>query len=47
MNEKLWEYNHSVQYLFTDFQKANDSIRRDTLWECMKEFKIPNKLINM
>jgi len=47
MNEKLWEYNYSVQYLFTDFQKANDSIHRDTLRECMKEFKIPNKLINM
>ena len=23
------------------------SIHRDTLWECMKEFKFPNKLINM
>jgi len=23
------------------------SIHRDTLWECMKEFKIPTKLINM
>jgi hypothetical protein len=24
MNEKLWEYNQSVQYLFIDFQKAYD-----------------------
>jgi len=46
INEKLWEYNQSVQYLFTDFQKAYGSIHRDTLWECMKEFKIP-KLINV
>ena len=23
------------------------SLHRDTLWECMKEFKIPTKLINM
>ena len=23
-NEKLWEYNQSVQYLFIDFQKAYD-----------------------
>jgi len=37
-NEKLWEYNQSVQYLFIDFQKAYDSIHRDTLWKCMKEF---------
>ena len=45
INEKLWEYNQSVQYLFIDFQKAYDSICRDTLWKCMKEFKIPTKLI--
>ena len=45
INEKLWEYNQGAQYLFIDFQKANDSIHRDTLWECMKEFKIPTELI--
>jgi len=47
INKKLWEYNQSAQYLFIDFQKAYDSIHRDTLWKCMKEFKIPTKLINM
>ena len=47
INEKLWEYNQSVQYLFIDFQKAYDSIHGDTLWKCMKEFKIPTKLIYM
>jgi len=47
INEKLWEYNQSVRYLFIAFQKAYDSIRGDTLWECMKEFKILTKLINM
>jgi len=47
ISEELWEYNQSVQYLFIDFQKAYDSIHRDTLWEFMKEFKIPTKLINM
>ena len=47
INKKLWDYNQCVQYLFTDFQKAYDSIHRDTLWECMKEFQIPTKLINM
>jgi len=46
-NEKLWEYNQSVQYLFIDFQKAYDSIHRDTLWECIKEFLIATKLINI
>jgi len=43
INEKLWEYNQSVQYLLIDFQKAHDSIHRDTLWECRKEFKVPTK----
>jgi len=32
INEKIWEYNQNVQYLFVDFQKAYDSIHRDTLW---------------
>jgi hypothetical protein len=47
INKKLWEYNQHVQYLFIDFQKAYDPIHRDTLWKCMKEFKITTKLINM
>jgi hypothetical protein len=47
INEKLWEYNQSVYYLFIDFIKAYDSIQRDVLWKCMEEFKIPTKLINM
>jgi hypothetical protein len=47
INEKIWEYNQSVQYLFIDFQKAYDSVHRDMLWKCMKEFKIPKILINM
>ena len=47
INEKIWEYNQSVQYLFTEFQKAYDSIHRDTLRKCMEEIKIPKKLINM
>jgi len=38
INEKLWEYNQSVQYLLIDFQKAHDSIRRGALRKCMKEF---------
>jgi len=46
-NEKIWEYNQGVQYVFIDFQKAYDSIHRDRLWKCMEEFKIPKKLINM
>jgi hypothetical protein len=47
INEILWECNQSVQYLFIGFQKAYESIHRDALRKCLKEFKIPTKLINM
>ena len=40
MNEKIWEYNQRVQYVFIGFQKALASIHRDMLWKCMEEFKI-------
>ena len=33
--------------IFVDFQKAFDSIHRDTLWKIMKSYGIPEKLINM
>ena len=39
INEKLWKYNQSVQYLLIDFQWAYDSIHSDTLQEFMKELK--------
>ena len=47
INEKIWEYNQSVKYLFIDFQKAYDSTHRHTLRKCMEEFKITKILINM
>jgi len=47
INKKIWEYNQSLQYVFTDFQKTYDSIRTDRLWKCMEELKIPKKVINM
>jgi len=31
INEKLWEYNQSAQYLFIDFQKAYDYTQRYTM----------------
>ena len=47
INEKIWEFNQSVHYLFIDLQKAYDSIHRDRLWKCMEDFTIPKILINM
>jgi hypothetical protein len=42
-----WECNRSVQYLFTDFQKAYVSIHRERQWKCVEELKIPIKVISM
>jgi len=47
ISEKIWEYNQNLQHLCIDFQMGCDSTQRDMLWKCMKEFKIPTKLINM
>ena len=47
INEKIWEYNKKIHYLFIDFQEAYDSIHRESLWKIMREFQIPLKLINM
>jgi len=38
INEKIWEYDQSVQYLVIHFQKAYDSIHRDMLWKYVEEF---------
>jgi hypothetical protein len=43
INEKIWDYNQNLQYLFIDFQTACASIHRGTLWKCMEEFNIPTK----
>jgi hypothetical protein len=47
LNDKIWEYNQSAQYIFIDLQEEYDSIHTDTLRKCMEEFKIPTKLINI
>ena len=31
INKKLWEYNQSVQYLFTDFHICIENNKRETL----------------
>ncbi|XP_054289682.1 uncharacterized protein LOC129004977 [Macrosteles quadrilineatus] len=44
---KYWEYNKEVHLLFIDFQKAYDSVLRKKMYEKMKMFGIPDKLINL
>jgi sorting nexin-29 len=45
--EKTLQYGFSIFHLFIDFKAAYDTINRDKLFEAMKEFKIPQKLIGL
>jgi hypothetical protein len=38
---KKWEYNEAVHYLFIDFKKAYDSVRREVLCKILIDFGIP------
>jgi hypothetical protein len=41
--EKKWEYNE----LFVDFKKAYDSVRREVLYNILREFGAPMKLVRL
>ena len=45
--EQTYEWNDNIYMIFVDFQKAFDSIHRETLWKIMEAYGIPGKLINM
>ncbi|CAG4982598.1 unnamed protein product [Colias eurytheme] len=42
--EKRWEYAQSLHILFVDFIKAYDSVDRDSLYNILRLFQIPEKL---
>ena len=41
------EWQSSLYVNFIDFQKAFDSVHRDSLWLIMRSYGIPSKIINM
>ncbi|CAG4982594.1 unnamed protein product [Colias eurytheme] len=45
--EKRWEYAQSLHILFVDFIKAYDSVDRDSLYNILRLFQIPEKLVRM
>jgi hypothetical protein len=45
--QKKLEYNGTVHQLFIDFKKANDSVRREILYNIFIEFGIPRKLVGL
>jgi hypothetical protein len=48
--QEKWKYNGNIHQLFTDFEKAYDSVRREALYSILTEFGIhmkPVRLIKM
>jgi hypothetical protein len=45
--EKKWEYNETVHQLFIDFKKAYDSVRREVLYDILREIGVPIKLVTL
>ena len=43
--EKKWAYNNAVCQLFIDFEKAYDSIKRESLYDILIKFGVPKKLV--
>ena len=45
--EQSVEWNTNLYLCFVDFEKAFDSVHRETLWKLMAHYGIPKKLINL
>ena len=45
--EQCAEWNSPLYINFTDFEKAFDSVHRESIWKIMKSYGIPDKLIRM
>ena len=45
--EQSHEWNGSLYVVFVDFEKAFDSLHRDSLWKILQHYGIPQKLVNV
>ena len=43
----FWEYNKDVCLLFIDFEKAYDSIKRESLYDILIKFGVPKTLVRL
>jgi hypothetical protein len=44
---KKWEYSETAHQLFIVFKKAYDSVRREELYNILKEFRVSMKLVRL
>ncbi|XP_052271877.1 uncharacterized protein LOC127872590 [Dreissena polymorpha] len=45
--EQSHEWNGSLYVVFVDFEKALESLHRDSLWKILRHYGIPQKLVNV
>ena len=45
--EQALEWNAILYVCFVDYEKAFDSVHRETLWKIMESYGIPRKLVKM
>ena len=45
--DKKWEYNEEICQLFIDFEKAYDTIKRESLYDILIKFGVPKKLVRL
>ena len=45
--EQSIEWNSSLYINFVDYEKAFDSVDRETLWKVLRHYEVPKKLVNM
>lgn len=45
--EQCAEWNSSLYVGFIDYEKAFDSVDRETIWKLLWRYKVPNKLVNI
>ena len=45
--EQSIEWNSSLYVNFVNYEKAFDSVDRETLWKILRHYGVPKKLVNM
>ena len=45
--EQSIEWNSSLYVNFVDYEKAFNSVDRETLWKVLRHYWVPKKLVNM